>query len=59
MEKDIFKELKERGRGMEDAYFRQQDVKLIERLHQEAKLEEIASALAEKLQVDNPESCAG
>ena len=52
MEKDIFKE---RGRGMEEAYFRQQDAKLIERLHQEAKLEEIAIALAEKLQVDNPE----
>ena len=55
MEKDIFKEFKERGRGMEEAYFRQQDAKLIERLHQEAKLEEIAIALAEKLQVDNPD----
>ena len=52
MDKDLFKE---RGRGMEEAYFRQQDAKLIERLHQEAKLEEIASALAEKLQVDNPD----
>ena len=40
---------------MEEAYFRQQDAKLIERLHQEAKLEEIAIALAEKLQVDNPD----
>ena len=55
MDKDLFKEFKERGRGMEDAYFRQQDAKLLERLHQEAKLEEIASALAEKLQVDNPD----
>jgi hypothetical protein len=36
MEKDIFKE---RERGMEAAYFRQQDAKLIERLRQEAKLE--------------------
>jgi hypothetical protein len=52
MEKDIFKE---RGRGEEEAYFRQQDAELIERLHQEAKLEEIARALAEKLQVDNPD----
>src|SRR5215471_9256653 len=52
MEKDIFKE---RGRGEEEAYFRQQDAKLIERLHQEAKLEEIARALAEKLHVDNPD----
>ena len=55
MEKDIFKDFKERGRAMEEAYFRQQDAKLIERLHQEAKLEEIAIALAEKLQVDNLE----
>ena len=31
MEKDIFKE---RGRGEEEAYFRQQDAKLIERLRQ-------------------------
>jgi hypothetical protein len=52
MEQDIFKE---RGRGEEEAYFRRQDAKLIEKLHQEAKLEEIATALAEKLQVDNPE----
>lgn len=52
MEKDIFRE---RGRGEEDAYFRRQDAKLLEKLHQEAKLEEIATALAEKLQVDNPD----
>ena len=52
MEKDIFKE---RERGMEAAYFRQHDAKLIERLRQEAKLEEIAIALEEKLQVDNPD----
>ena len=39
MEKDIFKE---RGRGEEEAYFRQQDAKLIERLHQEAKLEAVS-----------------
>ena len=52
MEKDL---LKERGRGEEEAYFRQLDAKLIERLRQEAKLEDIATALAEKLQVDNPD----
>ena len=52
MEKDIFKE---RGRGEEEAYFRQQDAKLIEKLRESARLEEIAIALAEKLQVDNPE----
>ena len=52
MEKDIFKE---RGRGEEEAYFRNQDAKLIEKLRESARLEEIAVALAEKLQVDNPE----
>ena len=52
MEKDIFKE---RGRGEEAAYFHNQDAKLIEKLRESARLEEIAKALAEKLQVDNPE----
>jgi hypothetical protein len=52
MEKDIFKE---RGRGQEAAYFRNQDAQLIEKLRGSARLEEIAVALAEKLQVDNPE----
>ena len=52
MEKDIFKE---RGRGEEAAYFRNQDAQLIEKLRESARLEEIALALAEKLQVDNPE----
>ena len=52
MEKDIFKE---RERGLEAAYFRDQDARLIEKLRESARLEEIAVALAEKLQVDNPE----
>jgi hypothetical protein len=52
MEKDIFKE---RGRGEEAAYFRNQDAQLIEKLRESVRLEEIALALAEKLQVDNPE----
>jgi hypothetical protein len=52
MEKDIFKE---RERALEAVYFRQQDTKLIEKLREEARLEEVAVALAEKLQVDNPE----
>lgn len=52
MEKDIFKE---RERGLEAAYFRNQDARLIEKLRESARLEEIAVALAEKLQVDNPE----
>jgi hypothetical protein len=52
MEKDSFKE---RERSIEETYFRQRDAKLLERLRQEAKLEDIATALAEKLQVDNPD----
>jgi len=52
MDKDAFKE---RERSIEETYFRQRDAKLLERLRQEAKLEDIATALAEKLQVDNPE----
>ena len=52
MEKDIFQE---RGRAQEAAYFRNQDAQLIEKLHETARLEEIAIALAEKLQVDNPD----
>ena len=52
MEKDLFKE---RERALEAAYFRNQDAKLIEKLRESARLEEIAVALAEKLQVDNPE----
>ena len=52
MEKDSFKE---RERSIEETYFRQRDAKLLERLRQEAKLEDIATALAEKLQVDDPD----
>ena len=52
MEKDNFKE---RERSIEETYFRQQDAKLLEKLRQEAKLEDIATALAEKLQMDNPD----
>ena len=52
MTKDMFRD---RGRGEEEAYFRQQDAKLIAKLRQKAKFSEIAHALAEKLQVDEPE----
>jgi hypothetical protein len=45
----------DREKAMEANYFRQQDERLLERLRQNAKLEEIAGALAEKLQIDNPE----
>jgi hypothetical protein len=46
---------KERERALEAVYFHDQDAKLIEKLRESARLEEIAIALAEKLQVDNPE----
>ena len=51
MTKDIFRD---RERGEEDAYFRQQDAKLIAKLRQKTQLSEIAHALAEKLQADEP-----
>ena len=52
MDKDSFKE---RERAQEEGYFRAQDAKLIEKLREDARLEEIVLALAEQLQVDNPE----
>jgi len=52
MTRDIFRE---RERGEEDAYFHQQDAKLIAKLRQKAQLSEIAHALAEKLHTDEPE----
>jgi len=51
MAKDIFRD---RERGEEEAYFRQEDAKLIAKLRQKAQLSEIAHALAEKLHVDEP-----
>ena len=51
MAKDIFRD---RERGEEQAYFRQEDAKLIAKLHQKAQLNEIAHALAEKLHADEP-----
>ena len=55
MDKGIFSD---REKAMEATYFRQQDAKLIERLRSDAKLDDIAVALAEKLQVDNPDLLA-
>ena len=52
MAKDLFRE---RERGEEQAYFRQQDAQLIAKLRQKAQLSEIAHALAEKLHADEPE----
>jgi hypothetical protein len=51
MDKDSFKD---RERAQEEGYFRAQDAKLIEKLREDARLEEIVLALAEQLQVDNP-----
>jgi hypothetical protein len=52
MDRDSFQE---RERALEEGYFRAQDAKLIERLREDARLEEIVLALAEQLQVENPE----
>ena len=51
MPKDLFRD---RERGEEEAYFRHQDAELIAKLRQKAELSEIAHALAEKLQADEP-----
>lgn len=45
----------DREKAMENSYFRDQDAKLVERLRQEANLDDIARALADKLQLDNPD----
>ena len=52
MDKDSFKE---RERAQEEGYFRDQDAKLLEKLREDARLEEIVMVLAEQLQVNNPE----
>jgi hypothetical protein len=52
MDKDIFKE---RERSLEEEYFRKQDAKLLEKLRERGKVEEIAEALAAKLAVGDPE----
>src|SRR5688500_151302 len=44
-----------REKAIEEAYFRDQDAKLLEKLRRRAHLDEIAVALGDKLQVDNPE----
>jgi DNA-binding transcriptional regulator YbjK len=55
MDKGIFGD---REKALEDQYMRQQEAKLLEKLRQNASLDELAVALAEKLQVDNPELLA-
>jgi hypothetical protein len=51
MDKDIFKE---RERSLEEGYFRQHEAKLIEKLRERAKVDEIVEALTVKLQTDDP-----
>jgi hypothetical protein len=45
----------DREKAMEEAYFRQEDAKLLKKLQDKAHLDEIALALGEKLQIDNPD----
>lgn len=52
MPRDMFQD---RERAEESAYFKQLDAKLIDKIRARAKLSEIALALGEKLQVDNPD----
>src|SRR5262245_13451089 len=47
--------LTERERALEDEYFHKQESTLLEMLRERSKLEEIAVALAKKLQVDDPD----
>jgi len=47
--------LGDREKALEDSYFRQQDAKLLQSLRKGAALDEIAAALSEKLQVDDPD----
>ena len=50
--------LGDRERAMEADYFRKENERLLEKLRQGAKLDDIAKALGEKLQVDNQELLA-
>ena len=50
--------LGDREKAMEESYFRREDAKLLAKLREKADLDEIALALGEKLQVDNPELLA-
>jgi hypothetical protein len=52
MSKDL---LKDRGRGEEADYFRREDEKLLAKMRERARLQDIAEALAAKLRVDDAE----
>lgn len=45
----------DREKAMEETYFRQEDAKLLDKLRQNAKLDEIAAALRDQLHVQNPD----
>ena len=45
----------DREKAMEETYFRQEDAKLLDKLRQNAKLDEIATALRDQLHVQNPD----
>ncbi len=51
MTKDIFKD---RGLSEEERFIRGQDAKLIEKMREKARIDEIVKALAESLQVSDP-----
>jgi hypothetical protein len=44
----------DREKAMEESYFHQEEARLLEKLRQNAQLDEIAQALAAQLKVDNP-----
>jgi len=44
----------DREKALEEAYFREQESHLLDKLRQKADLDEIAVALRDKLQIDNP-----
>lgn len=48
----------DREKAMEADYFRKEEAKLLEKLRQRANLDEIAAALRDKLQVDDPDLLA-
>lgn len=48
----------DREKAMEANYFREQDARLLDKLRQGAKLDEIAEVLRDKLRIDNPELLA-
>jgi len=45
----------DREKAMEEAYFRQENAKLVDKLRKQAHLDEIGLALGQKLEVDNPD----